>query len=123
MAKVSVNQDACIADMICISMAPEIFELGDDGKAHVKEGMEELEGDMVGKAKEAAEAMDRQEQREKKQEPVKKGVAMPSCIHGEGLLYCDPCCNTLWVYQRDKLSHLANYVEPLHTYAKEHVIA
>ena len=78
---------------------------------------------IIGKAKEAAEAMDRQEQREKKQEPVKKGVAMPSCIHGEGLLYCDPCCNTLWVYQRDKLSHLANYVEPLHTYAKEHVIA
>ena len=78
---------------------------------------------IIGKAKEAAEAMDRQEQREKKKEPVKTGVAMPTCIHGEGLLYCDPCCNTLWVYQRDKLSHLANYVDPLHEFAKENVIA
>jgi len=51
---------------------------------------------IIGKAKEAAEAMDREEQRKAKQEPVKKGVPMPTCIHGEALLYCDDCCRTMW---------------------------
>ena len=78
---------------------------------------------IIGKAKEAAEAMDRQEERKKAQPEVKLGQPMPTCIHGKGLLYCDPCCHTLWVYQRDNLSHLINYTEPLHAYAKENVIA
>ena len=36
---------------------------------------------IIGKAKEAAEAMDREEQRKQRQEPVKMGVPMPACIH------------------------------------------
>jgi len=78
---------------------------------------------IIGKAKEAAEAMDRAEARKAAQPEVKKGQPMPTCIHGEGLLYCDTCCHTLWIHQRDKLSHLANYIDPLHEFAKENVIA
>ena len=78
---------------------------------------------IIAKAKEAAEAMDREEQRKQKQEPVKKGQPMPTCIHGVGLIYCDPCCHTLYKYQKEKLSHLINYSEPLYEFAKENVIA
>lgn len=78
---------------------------------------------IIGKAKEAAEAMDREEQRNKKQEPVKQGVKMPTCIHGTGLVYCDTCCATLWNHQKTELNHLANYGELLHEYAKANVIA
>ena len=57
MATVEVDQDLCIADQVCASMHPDIFEMGDDGFAHVVEGMEELEdeGD-IDRAIEAAEA-------------------------------------------------------------------
>jgi ferredoxin len=56
MARVEVDQDLCIADEICASMYPEMFEMGDDGFAHVVEGMEEVEGENLDKAFEAAEA-------------------------------------------------------------------
>lgn len=36
-------------------MYPEIFEMGDDDKAHVKEEKEELEGEELENAKEAAD--------------------------------------------------------------------
>jgi ferredoxin len=56
MATVEVDQDLCIADEICASMYPEIFEMGDDGFAHVVEGMEEVEGGDLDKALEAVDA-------------------------------------------------------------------
>ena len=55
MAKVWVDQDTCISDEICASMYPEIFEMGNDNKAHVVEGKEELEGEELEHAKEAAD--------------------------------------------------------------------
>lgn len=32
---VSVDQDTCIGCGSCVAIAPDIFEIGDDGKAHV----------------------------------------------------------------------------------------
>ncbi|ASJ05961.1 ferredoxin [Thermococcus pacificus] len=32
--KVTVDQDTCIGDAICASLCPDVFEMGDDGKAH-----------------------------------------------------------------------------------------
>ncbi len=55
MAKVWVDQDACISDEICASMFPEIFEMDEDNKARVIEGKEELEGEELENAKEAAD--------------------------------------------------------------------
>jgi len=78
---------------------------------------------IIAKAKEAVEAMDREEQRKKTKEPVKKGVAMPTCIHGHGLLYCNDCCRTMWHYHRDNHDHLANCQDLCHNFAKENVIA
>lgn len=42
---VSVDQDTCIGCGSCVAVASEIFEIGDDGKAHVKkdEATEEAE--------------------------------------------------------------------------------
>jgi len=33
---VSVDKEKCIGCGLCASMCPEVFELKDDGKAHVK---------------------------------------------------------------------------------------
>ncbi|SKA76682.1 ferredoxin [Caloramator quimbayensis] len=33
--KAKVDQDACIGCGLCPSIAPEVFEMRDDGKAHV----------------------------------------------------------------------------------------
>lgn len=30
-----VDKDVCEGHAICVSIAPEVFELGDDGKSHV----------------------------------------------------------------------------------------
>ncbi len=35
-AVVKVNLDTCIGCGICTSIAPEVFEMQDDGKSHVK---------------------------------------------------------------------------------------
>ena len=56
MATVEVDQDLCIGDQVCASMHPDIYEMQDDGFAHVVEGMEEVDGADVDMAKEAAEA-------------------------------------------------------------------
>lgn len=56
MANVSVDKDKCVGDRICASMHPDIFDMDSDNKAFVKEGMEELEGDDLERAKEAADA-------------------------------------------------------------------
>jgi ferredoxin len=31
--KVTVDKDTCIGDAICASLCPDVFEMGDDGKA------------------------------------------------------------------------------------------
>jgi ferredoxin len=56
MAKVEVDQELCVGDQVCANMSPEIFEMHDDGLAYVVDGMEDLDGDDLDAAKEAAEA-------------------------------------------------------------------
>jgi len=57
MATVEVDQETCIADQICASMHPDIFEMGADGFAHVVDGMSDLDEDeRIEAAKEAADA-------------------------------------------------------------------
>jgi len=38
--KVRIDPDLCVGDAICTDIAPDVFEMGDDGLAHVKAGME-----------------------------------------------------------------------------------
>jgi ferredoxin len=33
--KAHVNRDVCVGSAICVQIAPEAFELGDDGKSRV----------------------------------------------------------------------------------------
>ena len=47
-----VDQDKCIGCGVCVSIAPEVFEIGEDGKAHVKNP----EGASKEKIKEAIES-------------------------------------------------------------------
>lgn len=75
------------------------------------------------KAKEAAEAMDREDERRKTLPPSDKGTPMPTCIHGMGLIACDPCCDTMYRFHESNHGHLQNCGELCHTYAKENVIA
>lgn len=57
MATVEIDQELCVGDQVCASMAPEIFEMGDDGLAYVVDGMEELDDEaMIESAKEAADS-------------------------------------------------------------------
>ncbi len=37
MVKVTVDQEKCIGCGLCVAVCPEVFELGDDGKSHVKD--------------------------------------------------------------------------------------
>ncbi len=49
---VEVDKDTCIGCGTCVALCQEVFELGSDGKAHVKEGADTS----VECVKEAAEA-------------------------------------------------------------------
>ena len=51
MAKVSVDKDKCVGCGACVAVAPEVFELGEDGKSSVKS--ENVDGELLEKAKEA----------------------------------------------------------------------
>jgi len=53
MANVEVDQDLCIGDEVCAATQPDIFEMGDDGLAYVKDGMEAVEGADLDMAREA----------------------------------------------------------------------
>lgn len=35
--KVTIRRDECISDGVCISLCPDVFEWGDDGKAAIVE--------------------------------------------------------------------------------------
>ena len=37
MAKVTVDDSLCTGCSLCVSICPEVFEMGDDNVAHVKE--------------------------------------------------------------------------------------
>jgi ferredoxin len=37
--EVKVNKEKCIGCGYCVSVCPEVFELGDDGKSSVKDGV------------------------------------------------------------------------------------
>jgi len=38
--KVLVNKEKCLGCGTCVSICPEVFQLGADGKAEVKEGVD-----------------------------------------------------------------------------------
>jgi ferredoxin len=40
MKKVRIDEDLCVGDAICVDIAPDVFEMGDDDLAHVKPGKE-----------------------------------------------------------------------------------
>ncbi len=35
--KLKVNQDLCTGDRVCLTIAPYVFEMNDEGKAYVKD--------------------------------------------------------------------------------------
>ncbi|GAA0127168.1 ferredoxin [Clostridium sp. CTA-19] len=51
--KAVVNQDECIGCGLCPATCPEVFEMGDDGKAHAT--VDEVPNGAEDSAKEAAE--------------------------------------------------------------------
>ncbi len=51
--KAEVNQDTCIGCGLCPSIEPEVFKIGDDGKAHVIQ--DPLKSEYEDTAKEAEE--------------------------------------------------------------------
>jgi len=53
MVKVKINKERCIGCGVCVALAPEVFEIGDDGKSHVK--VTEVSGKLEKKVREAAE--------------------------------------------------------------------
>ena len=40
--KVRIEQDYCTGDGLCEDLCPGVFRMGDDGLAHVKDGVEEV---------------------------------------------------------------------------------
>lgn len=46
-SKVVVDQDTCIGAASCVAIAPEVFDLGEDGKAYVKDGADLSDLEMV----------------------------------------------------------------------------
>lgn len=56
MVSVEIDQDVCISDQVCAATAPDIFEMGDDGKAYVRDGMTDVEDADLDMAREGAQA-------------------------------------------------------------------
>jgi len=49
-----VNKEKCIGCGLCTSLCPDVFELGDDGKAQVKKGADlEKNKDCIKESKES----------------------------------------------------------------------
>jgi hypothetical protein len=79
---------------------------------------------IIGKAKESADSLDREERVRQAQEakPVAKGFPQPTCIHGELLLSCGPCCHQMHLeHQRHEAKELNS--ELCLKYAKENIYA
>lgn len=77
---------------------------------------------IIGKAKESADALDREERIKNAQQAkeFQQGFPQPTCIHGELLLSCNPCCH------RMHLEHEAHKVKEINSelclkYAKENI--
>jgi ferredoxin len=52
-----INKEKCLGCGYCTSVCPEVFELGDDGKAEVREGADlEKNKDCIKEAKEGCPA-------------------------------------------------------------------
>jgi ferredoxin len=50
--KIKIDKDKCLGCGTCVAMAPEVFEIGEDGKSKVKEGAElEKNKDLIIQAK------------------------------------------------------------------------
>lgn len=56
MAHVEVDQETCISDQVCAATAPDVFEMGDDGMAYVRDGMTDIDGADLDIARDAAAA-------------------------------------------------------------------
>lgn len=56
MAHVEVDQETCISDQVCAATAPDVFEMRDDGKAYVRDGMTDIDGADLDMARDAAAA-------------------------------------------------------------------
>lgn len=54
--KIEIDDELCIGCGACTSTAPDHFELGDDGKAHVKKQYEEKDDDIIVEAKDGCPA-------------------------------------------------------------------
>ncbi len=52
--KANVIEDQCIGDGVCVDICPQVFQMGDDGLAHVI--VDEVPADVEDAAREAAEA-------------------------------------------------------------------
>lgn len=77
---------------------------------------------IIGKAKESAEALDREERVKQAQQarPQIQGDPMPICLHGKELLTCDPCCHQMHLeHERHKDRELKS--EFCLAYAREHI--
>jgi ferredoxin len=51
--KIAVDRDLCIGCGSCESIAPDYFELKDDGKSHVKKQYSEEDKDVINEAADA----------------------------------------------------------------------
>jgi hypothetical protein len=79
---------------------------------------------IIGKAKESADSLDREERVKQAQQakPTQKGFPQPTCIHGEPLLSCNPCCHKMHLeHQAHKDRELIS--ELCLKYAKENIYA
>lgn len=54
MTKITIDKNKCIGCGMCVTIVPEIFELGEDGKAKVK--VTEFKGLKVQKVQEAVDS-------------------------------------------------------------------
>ncbi len=45
--KIVIDTEKCIGCGSCAIIAPEVFEIGDDGKSKIKEGMDVIEDDSL----------------------------------------------------------------------------
>lgn len=52
--KVRIDETRCQGHARCIFFAPEVFEIDDEGYAKIREGLEDVPGDLTEKVRKAA---------------------------------------------------------------------